>query len=67
MVIGTYLMTDFQMNEIAPGVIDHKEWTVEDGPNNAYVSMGWVPHGPSTLPSFARSNSPIPVMEKIMP
>ena len=35
MVIGTYLMTDFQMNEIAPGVIDHKEWTVEDGPNNA--------------------------------
>ena len=31
MVIGTYLMTDFQMNEIAPGVIDHKEWTVEDG------------------------------------
>ena len=35
MVIGTYLMMDFQMNEIAPGVIDHKEWTVEDGPNNA--------------------------------
>ena len=35
MVIGTYQMTDIQINEIAPGVIDHKEWTVEDGPNNA--------------------------------
>ena len=67
MVIGTYLMTDFQMNEIAPGVIDHKEWTVEDGPNNALRINGLGAPRPSTLPSFARSNSPIPVMEKIMP
>lgn len=35
MVIGTYRMTDFQMNEIAPGIIDHKEWTPDDGRNNA--------------------------------
>lgn len=35
MVIGTYLMTDFQMNEIPPGIIDHKEWTPENGRNNA--------------------------------
>lgn len=35
MVIGTYQMTDFQMNEIAPGIIDHKEWTPENGRNNA--------------------------------
>ena len=35
MVIGTYLMTDFQLNEIAPGIIDHKEWTPENGKNNA--------------------------------
>lgn len=35
MVIGTYQVTDFQMNEIAPGIIDHKEWTPENGHNNA--------------------------------
>ncbi|MDD3038448.1 DUF4922 domain-containing protein [Bacteroides sp.] len=35
MVIGTYMMTDFDMNEIAPGIIDHKEWTSENGRNNA--------------------------------
>lgn len=28
-------MTDFRMNEIAPGVIAHKEWTPENGRNNA--------------------------------
>ncbi len=35
MVIGTYRMTDVNMNEIAPGVIDHKEWTPHNGRNNA--------------------------------
>ncbi len=35
MVIGTYMMTDFNMNEIAPGIIDHKEWTPDNGRNNA--------------------------------
>lgn len=35
MVVGTYRMTDFNMNEIAPGVIDHKEWTPGNGRNNA--------------------------------
>ena len=35
MVVGTYQMTDFQMNPIPPGVIDHKEWTEENGRNNA--------------------------------
>ena len=35
MVIGTYRMTDFQLNTIAPGVIDHSEWTKENGHNNA--------------------------------
>ena len=35
MVIGTYQMTDFQMNPIPPGVIDHREWTEENGRNNA--------------------------------
>ena len=35
MVVGTYQMTDFQMNPIPPGVIDHKEWTEGNGRNNA--------------------------------
>ncbi len=35
MVIGSYLMTDFSLSPIPPGVIDHREWTDENGPNNA--------------------------------
>ncbi|MBL1213097.1 MAG: glycosyltransferase family 2 protein [Ignavibacteriae bacterium] len=35
MVIGSYKMTDFHLNEIPPGLIDHKEWTPENGRNNA--------------------------------
>ncbi len=35
MVIGTYRMTDFALNEIPPGIIDHREWTPENGRNNA--------------------------------
>ena len=35
MVVGTYQMTDFNMNPIPPGVIDHKEWTEWNGHNNA--------------------------------
>jgi len=35
MVVGTYQMTDFDMNPIPPGVIDHREWTEDNGRNNA--------------------------------
>ena len=35
MVVGTYQMTDFDMQPIPPGVIDHSEWTEENGRNNA--------------------------------
>ena len=35
MVIGSYTITDFNFNEIPPGLIDHKEWTPENGRNNA--------------------------------
>lgn len=35
MVIGTYRMTDFNLNTIAPGIIDHREWTANNGLNNA--------------------------------
>jgi hypothetical protein len=35
MVIGSYQMTNFDLEEIPPGIIDHKEWTPDNGPNNA--------------------------------
>lgn len=35
MVVGTYRITDFQLNTLPPGVIDHREWTPENGRNNA--------------------------------
>ncbi len=35
MVIGSYQMTNFALEEIPPGIIDHKEWTPDNGPNNA--------------------------------
>jgi len=35
MVIGSYQLTDFSLDEIPPGIIDHKEWTIENGRNNA--------------------------------
>lgn len=35
MVIGSYELTDFDGNPIPPGLIDHKEWTAENGHNNA--------------------------------
>ncbi|TVQ75755.1 MAG: glycosyltransferase family 2 protein [Balneolaceae bacterium] len=35
MVVGSYIMTDIDLNEIPPGVIDHREWTPENGRNNA--------------------------------
>jgi hypothetical protein len=35
MVIGSYQMTNFDLQEIPPGIIDHKEWSPDNGPNNA--------------------------------
>lgn len=35
MVIGSYLMTDFEGHLLPPGLIDHKEWTPNNGRNNA--------------------------------
>ncbi|MGD8782758.1 MAG: glycosyltransferase family 2 protein [Ignavibacteria bacterium] len=35
MVIGAYKMTNFDLQEIPPGIVDHKEWTFENGKNNA--------------------------------
>ncbi len=35
MIIGSYRMCDFDLNTLPPGLIDHHEWTDENGPNNA--------------------------------
>ena len=35
MVVGSYQMVNFDLEEIPPGLIDHKEWTSENGRNNA--------------------------------
>ena len=50
MVVGTYQLTDINLNPLPPGVIDHKEWTPENGRNNALRINGlgaprgfWVP------------------------
>lgn len=35
MIVGSYRMCDFDLNTLPPGLIDHQEWTDENGPNNA--------------------------------
>jgi hypothetical protein len=41
MVIGSYKLTDFQYNLIPPGIVDHREWTEENGMNNALRINGF--------------------------
>ncbi|MDE6753007.1 MAG: glycosyltransferase [Muribaculaceae bacterium] len=41
MVIGSYRMTDFELNPIPPGIIDHREWTDLNGANNALRINGF--------------------------
>jgi hypothetical protein len=40
-VVGSYRMTDFDLQPIPPGVIDHREWTVDNGRNNALRINGF--------------------------
>ena len=58
MVVGTYRITDFKMRELPPGVIDHREWTPENGHNNALRVNGLgAPRGFWT-PLLRRINFP---------
>lgn len=41
MVVGSYMMTDFDLNPIPPGVIDHREWSSLNGANNALRINGF--------------------------
>ncbi len=58
MVVGTYRITDFQLRELPPGVIDHREWTEDNGRNNALRINGLgAPRGFWT-PLLRRINFP---------
>ncbi len=39
-VIGSYTIVDFELKPIPPGLIDHREWTPENGHNNALRIAG---------------------------
>jgi hypothetical protein len=41
MVVGSYTMVNFALQEIPPGRIDHREWTRENGRNNALRVNGF--------------------------
>ena len=41
MVVGSNVITDFDLNTIPPGLIDHKEWTALNGANNALRINGF--------------------------
>lgn len=41
MVVGSYMMTDFDLNPIGPGLIAHREWTASNGMNNALRVNGF--------------------------
>ncbi len=58
MVVGTYRMTDFKLQEIPPGVIDHREWTPDNGPNNALRVNGFGAPRAFFTPVLRRVNIP---------
>lgn len=41
MVVGSYTLTDFDLNPIPPGLVDHREWTDEHGADNALRINGF--------------------------
>ena len=59
MVVGSYRITDFELNTIPPGVIDHKEWTLENGRNNALRINGLGAPRAFFTPLLRRINFPV--------
>ncbi|NLE61227.1 MAG: glycosyltransferase [Planctomycetes bacterium] len=41
MVVGSYRLVDFDLNELPPGLIDHREWTRDNGRNNVLRINGF--------------------------
>lgn len=59
MVVGTYRMTDFHLNTLPPGIIDHREWTPDNGRNNALRINGLgAPRG-FYVPLLRQINFPV--------
>jgi len=58
MVVGTYRMTDFNLREIPPGIVDHREWTPENGANNALRVNGFGAPRAFFTPVLRRVNIP---------
>ncbi|MCK5066194.1 MAG: glycosyltransferase family 2 protein [Bacteroidales bacterium] len=58
MVVGSYQMTNFNLEEIPPGVVDHREWTPENGRNNALRINGLGAPRAFYTPVLRRINIP---------
>ncbi len=58
MVIGSYRMCDFNLNTLPPGLIDHKEWTDENGRNNALRINGLGAPRAFYTPMFRKVQAP---------
>ena len=58
MVVGSYRMTDLRLQEIPPGVIDHREWTQANGRNNALRVNGLGAPRAFFTPVLRRVNIP---------
>lgn len=59
MVVGSYRITDFELNTLPPGLIDHREWTEDNGRNNALRVNGFgAPRG-FFVPLLRRINFPV--------
>jgi len=41
LVVGSYSMVNFDLQPLPPGLIDHREWTDDNGPNNALRVNGF--------------------------
>ncbi|MDR2130569.1 MAG: DUF4922 domain-containing protein [Odoribacteraceae bacterium] len=41
LVVGSYRLVNFNLEEIPPGLVDHREWTPDNGPNNALRVNGF--------------------------
>lgn len=58
MVIGSYQMTNFNLEEIPPGIIDHREWTPANGRNNALRINGLGAPRAFSTPVLRKLNVP---------
>ncbi len=57
-VIGSYTIVDSDLQQIPPGLIDHREWTRENGHNNAFRIAGLGALAPSMCRHYVQSASP---------